>query len=78
MNLSIQVSGQHPNEARVAMRQFDVGYNSDTPESRLLHKHICNLIEPAIYEAVRVIVANGVLQTAIVVWDGETIRIRSK
>jgi hypothetical protein len=71
MTLSIQISGQEPNEVKASIAQRYTGERSE------LHQHICNLIEPAVYEALRLCVANGVVGQIMLRWDDRTFRIKS-
>lgn len=77
MNLSIQISGK-PSELRFCMRQQYTGASEYDPESRNLHKTLCDLLEPAVYEAVRGLVNSGVVQRATVHWDGQTLELKNK
>ncbi len=78
MNLSVTISGQKPNEVKVAIKQHNTGSNADTPESRQLHAKVCEYLEPAVYEAVKALVKNGKLARATVLWDGNAFNIKSK
>lgn len=75
MTLLIQISGK-PNEINVCMRQQYTGATEYDPESHNLHKTLCDLLEPAVYETVRGVVERGVIQQATVHWDGQTIRLK--
>lgn len=77
MNLSVSVSGKTPNDINVSMRIQNTGSNDDDPLMRVLHRKICNMLEPAVYEALRLCVSQGLANVVVLQWDGQTFRLKA-
>ena len=59
----------------VAMDRRFTGNDAEHMETIELHKRICDKLEPAVYNAVRGLVKDGVIN-AKVRWDGNIIKVK--
>lgn len=77
MTLSVGITNG-PDGLTVAMTRLYTGEHSEPNESRLLCDKICNMLEPAIYEAVKDYVKHGGIPRVEIKWDDQTFRIKGK
>ena len=57
--------------------EITIGRHSDVmaETEHATFTQMCDLIEPAIYEAIRQCIRNNIIPTAVVFWDGRRLKI---